>query len=167
MALPAAPRLPEGPFILGEDYWDQAVDPIMGRAMVFDRQGQPISMRRWGELRETGLDPDGHYGEHSYVRVGEDKVGEVTVSTVWLGMDHGWPSFAERQGNQYRPVIFETMIFGGEFDECQRRYRTEAEAAQGHAEAVTDLRAGMRPWWSYGGEEEDEWHWRGDTPDER
>jgi hypothetical protein len=122
--------------------------------MHFDRQGEPISIRRWGELRERGLDPDGHYGPNSYVRVGEDTVGEAKISTVWLGMDHGF-NFGDP--DNYRPVIFETMIFGGEFDEHMMRYCTEAEAVKGHAEAVTDLTAGMRPWWAYGGEEDDEW----------
>jgi hypothetical protein len=136
-----------------DDMWDRVVDPLLGRAMHFDRQGNPISMRRWGELRERGLDDDGHYGPNSYTRIGEDTVGEATISTVWLGMDHGWPG-----PEPYRPVIFETMIFGGPHDHCMMRYHTEEEAIKGHAEAVADLTAGLRPWWAYGGEEDDEWH---------
>jgi hypothetical protein len=156
------PKELAGPFLLGDDYWDSLIDPIYGRPMWFDRQGNPISMLRWGELREVGLDPDGHYGEHSYVRVGEDVVGEVTVSTVWLGMDHGFVVGQRFPDDPpYRPVIFETMVFGGEHDQAQMRYCTEEEAARGHAEAVEDLRMGMRPWWSHGGEEDDEWHMKG------
>ena len=135
------------------DFWDRIDDPILGRPMYFDRVGNPISIRQWGELREMGLDPDGHYGTTSYIRIGEDVVGDAKVSTVWLGIDHGW----NRGEPGYKPVIFETMIFGGEYDNHLLRYCTEWEAIKGHAEAVTDLRAGMRPWWSYGGEEDDEW----------
>jgi len=40
----------------------------------------------------------------------------VRVSTVFLGIDH---SFG-RGG----PVLFETMVFGGEYDQEMERYRT-------------------------------------------
>ena len=110
--------------------------------MCFDRQNNPITVAEWGRLREQGLDPNGYYGANSYVRVGEDVVRGVTISTVWLGLDHGF--------GDARPAIFETMIFGGEYDQAQMRYHTEEEAVRGHREAVTDVTAGMAPWWSYG-----------------
>jgi hypothetical protein len=146
----------QGRYLDADDMWDQVIDPILGHAMHFDKQGNPISMRQWGELRERGLDPDGHYGPNSYVRIGEDEVGEAKVSTVWLGMDHGW----DRGDPDYRPVIFETMIFGTDDDDHpMMRYCTEEEAIRGHAEAVEDLRMGMPPWWSHGGmDDDDEWH---------
>jgi len=143
-----------------DDMFDALVDPVMGRPMYFDRQGQPITMRRWGELRETELEPDGCYGSTSYVRVGEDQVGDARISTVWLGIDHGW-GFTRGDGD-YRPIIFETMIFGGAHDNEMMRYSTEAEAIKGHGECVADLTAGMRPWWAYGGAEDDEWHMEGE-----
>jgi hypothetical protein len=102
-------------------------------------------MERWGELRESGLDPDGSYGANAYVRIGEDDVDGVRVSTVWLGLDHGF-----KFGEDALPVIFETMIFGGQFDNYQIRYHTEDEARRGHAEVVADLRAGMTPGWALG-----------------
>lgn len=113
---------------------------------MFDREGKAITAERWGELHAQGVEPDGRYGPQSYVRVGEDVVDGVTVSTVWMGIDHG---FADG-----RPVIFESMIFGGDHDQEQMRYCTEEEAIKGHAEAVHDLRAGMPPWWAYGGQDE-------------
>jgi hypothetical protein len=141
-----------------EDIFDRLVDPIFERPMYFDKTGLPITMRQWAELRELGLDPDGKYGEGSYQRVAQDTVGQAWVSTVWLGMDHGFSWGSEH----YKPVIFETMIFGGEHDEATMRYCTEWEAIKGHVEAVADLRAGMDPWWSYGGiEDGDEWRMRG------
>lgn len=126
---------------IAEDTWD-TVDSLMGRPMYFDKTGNPITMRQWGELRELGLDPDGKYGEGSYQRVAQDTVGKAWVSTVWLGIDHGM-HFGDEP---YRPVIFETMVFGGKYDDSQMRYCTEWEAIKGHAEAVEDLRAGLRPW---------------------
>jgi len=50
---------------------------------------------------------------------------KVEVSTVHLVIDH---NFGEGP-----PLIFETMVFGGAFDEEQERYSTEEEAAEGHA----------------------------------
>lgn len=62
-----------------------------------------------------------------YRRVGWDEVGEVHVSTALLPFDHAGDG---------PPVIFETMIFGGDLDgECWR-YCTEAEAVAGHANAL-------------------------------
>ena len=60
-------------------------------------------------------------------RVARDVRGDVTVSTVLLYLDHGW--------GDGPPVLFETMIFGGEHDEYQERYCTLAEAKDGHARA--------------------------------
>lgn len=79
---------------------------------VYDRQGNKISYDEWARRREGELVVD------------NTTVGEVTVSTVWLGLDHSFVSGP--------PVIFETMLFGGAQDgECER-YSTEAEAIAGH-----------------------------------
>lgn len=52
--------------------------------------------------------------------------GGVTVSTVFLGLDHGFGG---------RTVLWETMIFGGEHDGEQWRYATRDEAVDGHGAA--------------------------------
>lgn len=56
-------------------------------------------------------------------------VGDVKVSTVFLGLDHSF-------GDDGPPILFETMIFGGEHDEYQDRYATWDEAVDGHKKAV-------------------------------
>ena len=56
--------------------------------------------------------------------VGKDQFGGVSVSTVFLGMDHSFGGGT--------PVLFETMIFGGEHDQYQERYCTWDEAEKGH-----------------------------------
>jgi hypothetical protein len=140
--------VPVQPVYEHADIWDRLVDPIFERPMYFDRQGTPITMRQWALLRQRGLDPDGHFGPNSYVRIGEDKIdATTTVSTVWLGMDHG---FNYGMVEHYRPVIFETMIFGGEYDDYMRRYCSEEEARAGHDEAVGDLLVCLEPWWRRG-----------------
>ena len=66
-------------------------------------------------------------------RVARDTVGKADVSTVFLGVDHSF-------GGE-KPLWFETMIFGGQYDEWQRRYTTWDEALAGHKKIVADLRA--------------------------
>lgn len=56
--------------------------------------------------------------------VGRDQFGAVVISTVFLGMDHSFSGGT--------PVLFETMIFGGEYDGYQERYCTWDEAERGH-----------------------------------
>ena len=60
--------------------------------------------------------------------VASTAVGEASVSTVFLGLDH-------RRGDG-PPILFETMIFGGPEDGFQERYTTWAEAEAGHERAV-------------------------------
>jgi hypothetical protein len=52
---------------------------------------------------------------------------DIYVSTVFLGIDHNWGFEDEK-----RPILFETMVFGGEYDELQFRYCTIDEARAGH-----------------------------------
>ena len=49
----------------------------------------------------------------------------ISVSTVFLGLDHRW--FGDGP-----PLVFETMVFGGEFDHEQERYGSWAAAEAGH-----------------------------------
>jgi hypothetical protein len=57
--------------------------------------------------------------------------GGIVVSTVFLGLDHRWHTM------DGPPILFETMIFGGDHDEFQNRYSTWEEAEKGHEEAVS------------------------------
>jgi hypothetical protein len=67
-------------------------------------------------------------------RVAQASVGDAWVSTVFLGIDHGF-------GFNDAPVLWETMIFGGSRDQEQHRYTSQAEALAGHARLVRELRA--------------------------
>lgn len=64
--------------------------------------------------------------------IGRTIIGDVKVSTVFLTIDH--------QFNDGPPVLFETMIFGGEHDQWQDRYCTYQEAIIGHLEAIDMVR---------------------------
>jgi hypothetical protein len=63
--------------------------------------------------------------------------GGSHVSTVCLGLDHniGGP----------KPILFETMVFGGEWDQSGWRYSSYSEAKQGHWMIVDCIREGNRP----------------------
>ena len=61
-------------------------------------------------------------------QVAENYIGEVRVSTVFLGLDHAW------WGGP--PMLLETMVFGGQHDGHQERASSRAEALTQHAEAL-------------------------------
>ena len=68
-------------------------------------------------------------------RVALDYVGKSRVSTVFLGIDHGFAG---------APLLFETMIFDDDeskLDLACWRYSTRAEALAGHADALAALHA--------------------------
>jgi len=106
---------------------------------MYDRNGRPIDMATFNQLLM----------DYAYRCVALTTVGPYVVSTVWLGLDHGWG----RQGGP--PVIFETMVFAAddwegdtgrlrEFD--MTRYCTEGEAEAGHEATVLLVRATLPDW---------------------
>jgi hypothetical protein len=100
--------------------------------MYYDRQGRPLGMTEWGEK----------HADKDYLIVAQHWVRGWMVSTVWLGIDHGF-------GMGRAPVIFETMIFppGDETEEDEstgseryaERYATEEAAQAGHDRALSWL----------------------------
>lgn len=65
---------------------------------LFDQEGNPISPTTWALMLEDS--------EHRIIE--QIWIGDVTVSTVWLGMDQSFGHGSEPA------LIFETMVFGGE-----------------------------------------------------
>jgi len=66
--------------------------------------------------------------------VKQEEIGDVRISTVFLGLDH--------QFGEGEPLVFETMIFGGKEDQYQDRCSTWEEAEKMHLKAkkiVEDL----------------------------
>lgn len=100
-------------------------------ALHWDRDGRPISLERWAELLER---------RESYRRVAAtwlgDGPGAVQVSTVWIGIDYGF-------GETARPLIYETMVFGGNLDGWQVRTADRTTAQAAHDEVVALVRADM------------------------
>ena len=83
--------------------------------------------------------------EYSNKPVARDEINGVTVSTVFLGIDHGLPGSRS-------PILFETMVFDLDDIECDdieselymERYSTWAEAIVGHHRAVEYVRAELK-----------------------
>ena len=71
--------------------------------------------------------------------VGDDTVDGQRVSTVFLSLDHNWDF------DSNIPILFETMIFGGEYSEEMWRYSTYQEALDGHTRIVNCLKEGINP----------------------
>lgn len=81
----------------------------------------------------TGLHEWGEAFQTQNRRVAYSKFGRIEVITSFIGMDHGYNFGADPA---YRPVLFETMVFGGPQNEYMERYCTWDEAAAGHLEVV-------------------------------
>ena len=58
--------------------------------------------------------------------------GKVRISTVFLGLDHSF--------GHGRPLLFETMVFGGSLDEEQERCTTWEEAEIMHNQMIEKVK---------------------------
>lgn len=89
---------------------------------ILDENRKPVKendLFKWGEWMQTA---DRHVAK---TKADDD----VEVSTVFLGLDHNF-------WGEGPPILFETMIFGGEHDGWMDRYATWEEAELGHLAAV-------------------------------
>ena len=62
--------------------------------------------------------------------VKQEHINDVRISTVFLTLDHAWPK------DDITPVLWETMIFGGEHDQYMDRYTSYEDALEGHQKAL-------------------------------
>jgi len=93
-------------------------------AYILDDNGNPVpepDTIRWAKWFENN-------GRH----IGCDNIGDIRISTVFLGIDHSF--------DDGPPVLWETMIFGGKHDQYQERYRSREDAIAGHARSVFMVR---------------------------
>ena len=71
--------------------------------------------------------------EKSDRHVAKETIGDVSVSTVFLGVDHSF-GFGP-------PMLFETMVFGGALDQEQERCSTWGDAERMHSAMVERVKA--------------------------
>ena len=111
-----------------DDGWTEEL-PWLGQ-YVLDENGDAVpakSLLSWGRWLED------HVDEH---RLGDDRIGNARVSTVFLGIDYGW--LGPRDGD-YKPKLWETMIFGGLYDLYRISYTSRADALEGHRKCIQML----------------------------
>lgn len=93
---------------------------------ILDKNKNPVAVEclQWGKWLEEN---------DRRVRHTELKKHNASISTVFLGLDHGFSL-----DKSHVPLIFETMIFwpGQELDQYQERYFTWNEAVVGHRDIV-------------------------------
>ncbi len=90
------------------------------------------------ELNEA-FKPENRIVKQENIKDSNTKDANIFLSTVFLGLDHSFPS------NPDKPVVFETMIFGGEFDQYQRRYCEYDEALDAHDKISQALKENKDP----------------------
>jgi hypothetical protein len=107
-----------------------------GRAVYYDRQGAPMTRQEWAR----------RFDDEDYRHVARDVIGPdepldptplITVSTFWLGFNQDWRSSA--------PLIYQTIIIGGQHDATGMWHATESQARQGHRRVIDALRDGLSP----------------------
>lgn len=121
------------------DFFDMPLDQLdhcmgMGKYKMVD--GKVVkckTMREWA----LSFEEERH--------IGLDDRGDVRISTVFLGIDHGWEPFISAD-EEYKPVLWETMIFGGACDQEQWRYNSLEKAKEGHKKAVRLVEL-TNNWW--------------------
>ena len=91
--------------------------------ILVDRKPVACTLMEWADFFEV----------HANRVVKQDTIDGVFISTVFLGLDHGW-------GQSEEPIVFETMILDGKFDEYQTRCATWDEAEKMHRTAVNEVK---------------------------
>jgi hypothetical protein len=99
---------------------------------ILDEKGQPkkVDFKTWAyEFERT----------NRKVKV-DELPGGVTVSTVFLGLNHNFS-----RNPKAAPILWETMVFGGPWDGEMMRYYSKADALKGHDTMVRLVMTEVKP----------------------
>lgn len=96
-------------------------DDIANSIPYYARDGRIISRKELDVL----------LADHDYRRVAHDHVGDVLISTLWLGVDYSF-------GRGPRRLIFETAMLGPDGTYDQELSATEEEARTVHRRFVRE-----------------------------
>lgn len=100
-----------------------------------------MSLSYWILVGQTPIEVEreewGRWFEGPERIIAQKTIGDVHVSTVFLGIDHSF-----QLGTPDIPVLFESMVFRGKLDETCWRYRSYIEAKRGHEKLVRAVRRG-------------------------
>ena len=99
--------------------------------MFYDPDGNQIDRDKWGELFNTRFENNLVWQTKKQAKVINlfGREFEISpswfVSTIWFGVNYNISGVGP-------PIIFESMIFGGLYDDFTYRYATKEEAKAGH-----------------------------------
>ena len=99
---------------------------------ILDDEGNPVPERNvlvWGDWLATH---DRHLATTNF--------SWGKVSTIFLGLDERFISFDLQDPLIHKPVLWETMVFGGSLDGEQRQYTSKEEALEGHRQLVEECK---------------------------
>lgn len=102
--------------------------------MIGDEVHKAASLMEWAAWYET-----------SDRSIGKTFIDGIRISTVFLGIDHGF----NFEDEDVPPVLWETMVFGGPMDQEQWRYDSLEKAKVGHKLAVRLVVLTNKWWYSY------------------
>ena len=115
------------PMDAGEGYCAACHDwtaPRHSKPLYYNKEGVPLTALQFAAL----------LSDLNYRRVALTILADgIEVSTVFLGMDHNF-------GATGPPLLFETMVFGGELDQECERWPNEVAALAGHDQWVARVR---------------------------
>ena len=100
----------------------------MNTTYILNENGEPVAendMSVWGEFM----------GDDDRRRVAITEINGTEISTVFTGIDSTL--------GDGPPLLWETMIFGGEHDSFQERYTSMNAAIAGHATAFAMVSRGF------------------------
>jgi hypothetical protein len=141
-------------------HWLCTYYPSRGLEVMFDRN---FILDENGEVKAVELWEWAEWFENNQNRtIAFTKLDDCDISTVFLGLNHNWVSPPKQKHRvidedwevsqeshpdvpDWTPILFETMIFGGPYNESQWRYRTKKAAEAHHAKLVEILKAGGDP----------------------
>ena len=123
--------------MLSEEEIGQLIEHKIEQAQKQIDQGETVTSGKYilNEDREPvveeSLEKWSRWYETADVIIRKSMINDCKISTVFLGADHRLSSV-----DNTLPILFETMIFGGEHDQYQERYTSKQGALNGHERAV-------------------------------
>jgi hypothetical protein len=102
--------------------------------MFIGPDGEDLTQQEWEDLwlarMASSNVPESWWRKQTHI-------GDICVSTVWTGINYQW--------NEYDPpLVWETMVFGGDFDQHEWRHTSRAAAWDAHEDIVRQLKASSR-----------------------
>lgn len=106
----------------------KSYDKLLDKKINMKATGKYILNEKGNPIEETDLIKWATWFETSGGKriVKKEKVGDMLVSTVFLGIDY---RFGEKLND---PILYETMVFGGKHANETERYATREQASLGH-----------------------------------